>query len=73
MVLGESEVRYNAGSSETLDIPVTGEAGQLVAEHEAITGDINRYHAQNLRDLQENGERQDIWNHSSRLDGRENR
>ena len=61
IVLGESEVRYNAGSSETLDIPVAAEARQsVVAEHEAITGDITKYHTQNLRDLQENGERQDI-------------
>jgi hypothetical protein len=60
-LLGVSAVRYNATTSETLDInlPATADAS-LPSEHETLTGAVGALLRGNLRDLKEGGGRSDI-------------
>jgi hypothetical protein len=61
VVLGASEVRYNASNQETLNIllPETT-ASALPSEYETLTGAVSAHFKGNLRDLQESDDRQDI-------------
>ncbi|HEY3132260.1 MAG TPA: neuraminidase-like domain-containing protein [Acidobacteriota bacterium] len=64
VLLGASDVRYNATPSETLDVILPAAAADaLPSEHTALTGAIAAHFNGKLADLQESdnpGERQDI-------------
>ncbi len=59
--LGASDVHYNAGSQEVLNILLPDSAvATLRSEHEMLTGDIARHYDGRPASLQENAERKDI-------------
>src|SRR5262249_36367063 len=59
--LSASDVRYNAGPIETLDVVLpTTTSDALPSEHETLTGAIARHYKGQLRDLKESDDRQDI-------------
>lgn len=61
LLLGMSEVRYNAANDETLDVPLSDDVQTALAdEHQTLTGDIAAHYNGTLRDLEETADRQDV-------------
>jgi hypothetical protein len=61
VLLGASEVRYNASKRETLNILVEGKANEaLASEHATLVDKLSTHFRGNLGDLQETDDRQDI-------------
>ena len=58
--LGASEVRYNAGHNETLDVELPPNSTALASEHETLVSSLGTHFNGALRDLKESAERQDI-------------
>lgn len=58
--LGASDVRYNAGTNETLNVLLPANAAGLASEHETLTGAVAGHFAGKLVDLKEDDERQDV-------------
>lgn len=58
--LGASEVRYNAGHNETLNVELPANSTALASEHETLVSSLGTHFNGALRDLQESAERQDI-------------
>jgi peptidoglycan hydrolase-like protein with peptidoglycan-binding domain len=58
--LAASEIRYNAGANETLDVLLPANASALPSEYETLTRALSAYHDGPLGDLEESDERQDI-------------
>lgn len=60
-LVGVSEVRYDAGAEERIDVLLPAEAaGALASEHETLTADLARHHSGPLAALEENEERRDL-------------
>ena len=60
-LLGSSDVRYNASSSETLDVRLPdSSAGSMASEFESLSGAIASHYTGALGALQESGDRSDI-------------
>jgi Neuraminidase-like domain/Putative peptidoglycan binding domain/Salmonella virulence plasmid 28.1kDa A protein len=59
-LLGASEVRYNAGTSEVLDVELPPDAALPSSEHEVLTGILQPLLPGVLRDLREDDGQQDI-------------
>ncbi len=55
-----SEVRFNAGASETLDITLPANSDALPSEYETLTAALATHFDGRLHALRESGERQDI-------------
>ncbi|PSR17360.1 hypothetical protein C8255_13005, partial [filamentous cyanobacterium CCP3] len=61
VLLGASEVRYNAANNETLNITVESPIDLApTSEYETLLSAISQHFTGNLQDLQETGDRQDI-------------
>ncbi|GAB3959984.1 hypothetical protein GCM10027614_80680 [Micromonospora vulcania] len=59
--IGASEVRYDAGHDEVLDIAIPdGAQLSLATEHAALSGDLAAHFAGSLRDLREDDDRRDV-------------
>jgi hypothetical protein len=58
--LAASEVRYNAGHNETLNVELPANSAALASEHETLLNSLAPHFNGALRDLKESGERQDI-------------
>jgi Neuraminidase-like domain/Putative peptidoglycan binding domain len=59
-VIGTSEVRYNAGPAEQLDVLLDADATGVPSEHDALTSDLGRHYAGSLADLREDDQNSDI-------------
>jgi hypothetical protein len=55
-----SEVRFNAGASETLNVALPANSSALPSEHETLTKALASHFGGALGELKESGERQDI-------------
>lgn len=61
VLLGASEVRYNASTDETLNILLSDDkSATLPAEYESLTGDLTKHYKGRFGELQEANGRQDI-------------
>src|SRR6266851_601219 len=58
--LAASEVRYNASTTETLNVVLPAQTGALPSEYEALIAAIGSHYDGNLADIQETKDRQDI-------------
>ncbi len=59
-LLGVSNIRYNAGTHETLSVAIPASAEGLPSEYEALTAALGRAHSGRLADLRESGDREDV-------------
>ncbi|MFE9328205.1 neuraminidase-like domain-containing protein [Nocardia sp. NPDC052278] len=59
-LLGVSEVRYDAGNREVLDVTLPSSSGNLAAEHDILTASLAARFGGALRDLEETDGRADV-------------
>lgn len=59
-LLGVSEVRYNAGTDERIDVLLPADAAGIPSEFDALTGSLRAHYTGDLAALQEDATHQDI-------------
>ena len=59
-VLAASEIKYNASTTETLDVALPADATGLPSEYETLTAQLATFFDRHLSELKEDDERQDI-------------